>query len=115
MLDVLAISGWSLFLLWVCNPMSAALLGAQLSPGRTFVPRALEQTNIWVQMAEWKDPVPTAPLILRPVCSWLAPLHTGIGEKVSVSPPSPSLGVKTLLRGQVSPGCTCAQQAVEQL
>jgi hypothetical protein len=59
-----------------------------------------------------KGPVPTAPLIFRLVSSGLAPLHTVIGEKVAVSPPSPE--VKTLLGEQVSPGWTCAQWALEQ-
>ena len=65
-----------------------------------------------VQMADWKDPVPAAPLIFVPICSWLPPLHPVIGEKVSVSPLSP--GVKTLLREQVSPGGPHAEQAVKQ-
>jgi hypothetical protein len=43
-------------------------------------------------MADHKDPVPAAPLILHPMCSWPAPLHTVTGEKVAVSPHSP--GVK---------------------
>jgi hypothetical protein len=63
-------------------------------------------------MADHKDPVPAAPLILCPVCSWQAPLHLVIGEKVAVSPQS--LEVKILLGEQVSPGRTCAQWAVEQ-
>ena len=61
-LDVLAVSGWSLFLLWVCKPVSA-LLGDQLSPGRTWVWRVLlsgvsallgellSLGGIWVQRA----------------------------------------------------------------
>jgi hypothetical protein len=65
-----------------------------------------------VQMAEWKDHVQAASLILHPMCSWPAPLHTVIGEKVAVSPPNS--GVKTLLGKQVSPGRTHAQQAMEQ-
>jgi hypothetical protein len=48
-LDVLAVSGWNLFLLWICKPVSA-LLGDQLSPGRTCVQRALEQPKLWVQV-----------------------------------------------------------------
>ena len=43
-----------------------------------------------LQMADQKDPVPAAPLILHPVCSLPAPLHT-VGEKL-LSPLSP--GVK---------------------
>jgi hypothetical protein len=46
------------------------------------------------------------------MCSWLAPLHTVIGEKVAVSLPSP--GVKTLLGEQVFPCGTCEQRAVGQ-
>ena len=52
-LDVLAVSGWSLFLLWVCKPV-LALLGDQLSPGVTCVQSSLEQPMLWVQMADWK-------------------------------------------------------------
>jgi hypothetical protein len=48
-LDVLAVSGWSLFLLWVCKPVST-LLGDQLSPGRTCIQRAPEQPKFWVPM-----------------------------------------------------------------
>jgi len=49
-----------------------------------------------VQILDWKDPVPAAPLIL---CSWSAPLHTVIGEKVAVLPPCP--GAKSLLEEEV--------------
>jgi hypothetical protein len=48
-LDVLAISGWSLSLLSVCKPVSA-LLGDQLSPGGTCEQRALKQPKFWVQI-----------------------------------------------------------------
>jgi hypothetical protein len=74
-LHVLAVSGWSLFLLWVYKPMSA-LLGDQLSPRGTCVQRVLEQPKVWVQMAKWKIPGPAAPLILYPVCSYLALFHS---------------------------------------
>ena len=60
----------------------------------------------------WKDPVPAVPLILGPVCSCLAPLHTVIGEKVAISPLS--LGVKALLGEQLSPAETCVRRTVEQ-
>lgn len=42
----------------------------------------------------------------------MAPLHTVIGEKVTVSPLS--LGVKTLLEAQISSGGIHAQGAMEQ-
>ena len=45
MLDVLVDSGWSLFLLWVCKPVSA-LLGNQLFPGKTSAQRAAEQPHL---------------------------------------------------------------------
>jgi hypothetical protein len=41
-LDGLAVSGWSLFLLWVCKPVSA-LLEDQLSLGKTTAQMAVEQ------------------------------------------------------------------------
>ena len=46
-LDVLAVSGWSLFLLLDCKPVSE-LLGSQLSPVRTCVQSAMEQHKLWV-------------------------------------------------------------------
>ena len=42
---VFAVFGWSLFLLWVCKPVSA-LLGDQLSPGKTSAQRAVEQPHL---------------------------------------------------------------------
>jgi hypothetical protein len=63
-------------------------------------------------MVDRKNPGPAAPLILKPMCSWLAPLHTVIGEKVSVSTLSP--GVKILVGEQVSSVWTYTQQAVEE-
>ena len=45
MLDVLAVSGWSLFLLWVCKPVSE-LLGDELCPGKTIVQRVVEQLHL---------------------------------------------------------------------
>jgi hypothetical protein len=79
-LDILVVSGCSLSLLWVCKPVSA-LLGDHLSPGGTCVQRALDQPKLWVQIVDWKDPVPAVPLILCPVCSWPAPLHTILERK----------------------------------
>lgn len=53
MLDFLALSDWSLFLLWEHKPVSA-LLGSQFCPGRICVHRALEQPKLWVQMVTGK-------------------------------------------------------------
>ena len=62
MLDVLAVSGWSLFLLWVCKPVSA-LLGDQLSLGKTSAQRAVEQPQLLGADGDRKDSDP-APLLL---------------------------------------------------
>ena len=46
MLDVVAVSGWSLFLQRVCKPVSvSALLGDQLSSGKTSAQKAVVQLH----------------------------------------------------------------------
>ena len=108
MLDVLAVSGWSL--LWVCKPVDQhswrpALSWWNLCPEGYVTAQALSTDG------DWKDPVQDVPLIFHPVCSRPAQLHTVIGEKVAVSPLGS--GVKTILGEQVIPGGTHAQLAVE--
>jgi hypothetical protein len=89
-LDVLAVSGWSLFLLWVCKPVST-LHGDQLSPGRACVQRALEQPKLASTNVEPKEFCPSCSTVLasHPVYSWQASLYTVIEEKVGVSLLSP--------------------------
>jgi hypothetical protein len=65
-LDVLAVSGWSLFLQWVCKP-EIALLGNQLSPGKNSAKRAEEQPYLLGADEGPYEPVPTALLLLWPV------------------------------------------------
>ena len=60
MLVGLAVSGLSLSLLWTCKPVSA-LLGDQLSHGRTHAQRADEQPQLLGVDGRQKDPVPAAP------------------------------------------------------
>jgi hypothetical protein len=62
--------------------------------------------------ADWKDPFLASPLILCPVCSWLALLHAVIGEKVAFSPLS--LGVKAFLGEEGASVRTLAQQAMDE-
>ena len=94
------------------SPEVRALLGDQLSPGGTCVQRAVEQPQLSGADGDWKDPVPSVPLLLCPVHSWLVLLQTVIVEKVNIS--SLGQGVRVLLGDQLSPGGTHAQWAVEQ-
>ena len=66
----LAVSGWSLSLLWACKPVSA-LLGDQLSPGSTHAQRAVVQPQLLGADGGKKELVPAAPLLLGPVHSRL--------------------------------------------
>ena len=68
MLDVLAVSGWNLFLLWVFKPMSA-LLGDQLSPGKTSAQKPMEQPHLLGADGDRKDSDPTALPLLQPMRS----------------------------------------------
>ena len=63
----LAVSVWSLSLLWACKPVSI-LLGDQLSSSRVC---AQGCGATWLPGANggWKTPVPAAPLILGPMHS----------------------------------------------
>jgi hypothetical protein len=67
-LDVVAVSGWSLFLLWVCKPVSA-LLGDKLSSGRNDAQRATDKSPLLGADGGRKDPDPTDLLLLWPVFS----------------------------------------------
>ena len=89
MLDVLAVSGWNLFLLWVCKPVSA-LLRDQLFPGKTSAQRAAEQPHLLSADGGRKDPVPASLPLLRPVSSWLVLATTVTGKKMEISPESGS-------------------------
>jgi hypothetical protein len=109
-LDVLAVSVWSLFFLWARKTVSA-LLGDQLSFCGTYVQRAVEQPSLLGTDGDWKDPVPAAPLLLCPVFSWPVLLWTVIREKVAIS--LLSAGVRALLGDQFSPGEILAQRIVE--
>lgn len=109
-LDGLAVSGWILFLLWICKPLSA-LLGDQLFC-QNFWTEGSGTTQALGADDDLKDPVSAAPLFLCFTCSWTAPLQRIIREKVAISPLSP--GVKVLLRKQLFPCRTRAQQAVQQ-
>ena len=51
-----AVSGWSFFLLQAYKPV-LALLGDQLSPGRTCAERSVEQLHLPGADGAWKDPV----------------------------------------------------------
>ena len=66
MLLGLAVSCLSLSLLWACKPVSA-LLGDQISSGRTLTQRAAEQPQLLDADGNRKDLVPAALSVLLPV------------------------------------------------
>jgi len=63
----LAVSGWSLSLLWVCKPVSS-LLGDQLS-WKNLCSEVCRAAQALGADGYWKDPIPAAPLFLSSVCS----------------------------------------------
>ena len=78
MLVDLAVSDWSLSLLWACEPAIfgvAALLGDQLSPGGIWVWGVVGQSNMEIG----RILSPAAMLPLCPVSSWHVPLWTVTG------------------------------------
>jgi hypothetical protein len=125
-LDVLAVSGWSFFLLWVCSPLSA-LLGDQLSPesqgsehflqasspleGK--VHRGPRVSSSWLKMKACRDSVQEALPLLWPACSpvWTALWATW--DRIWQSPWSP--GVRSLPGGQLSSVREGAQRSEDQL
>ena len=64
----LAVSNWSLSLLWACKHVSA-LQGDQFSSSRTCIQRAEEKPKLPGADGYWKDPAQVGPLFLCPVRS----------------------------------------------
>ena len=83
---VLAVLGWTLFLLWVCKPV-LGLLGGQLSPGKTSTERPMELPHLLGADGGRKDPVSAALPLLWPVLLAGPALDSHRREKV-VSPES---------------------------
>ena len=105
------VSGQSLSLMRIWKPVSA-LLGDQLSSGRTCVQRSVQQPQLLGTDGDQKNPVPSNPLLLCSVQSWLVPLWTVMCKKVGILPLSP--WVRALLGYHPSSGGTCLERAIEQ-
>ena len=88
----------------------AGLLPWDNTPGENsslLVWMAVEQPYLQSADGDQKEPIPTIPLFHCPVCFWMILLWTVFGKNVAISPLS--LGVRALLRNQLSARRICVQ------